>query len=418
MKLQIRFLIAVLLTNVCCIACRGDNDPKQLEGVPAEIRFEIGAAVGHDSILFGRVNGLCVDGTGSAHVADSPGEQVRIFSAAGELLRSLGGSGGAPFEFRSVGALGCTASGWTVAVDVVARAVKVFDHEGLLKTSWQLPSGQPLRGQRGLRVLEDDRVALGIPPSYGSDGSVQWPRPLYQVRAISGEVLDTVFGPQWIAESCGNRSTRQFQSGYREDIRAAWIPKVRWTLTSNGSLAIACSSDRKIHIVKEDGYRSTLKVPEMEVPKIPPEAIEAIQQVITVERQLLSGRTVPPFSISSDQPPIADLLAGADGDLWVIGAMDYIPVELPAERPQGMPEEYWVRSSRAPAFRFDREGQFLGMGILPGRLTYRPDYPPAIEPVFRGTTLWAVTLDTLDVQRVARFEFRQWNSSIAGQTPK
>jgi hypothetical protein len=46
---------------------------------------------------------------------------------------------------------------------------------------------------------------------------------------------------------------------------------------------------------------------------------------------------------------------------------------------------------------FEPDGRYLGMARTPDEFRTSP------APVFRGDTVWAVTRDSLDVQRVVRF---------------
>src|SRR5689334_21313768 len=53
-------------------------------------------------LLFGDVRGIRTDGEGRIYVADVLAMKVRVFSPAGEHLRSLGERGRKPGEFRDI----------------------------------------------------------------------------------------------------------------------------------------------------------------------------------------------------------------------------------------------------------------------------------------------------------------------------
>lgn len=56
---------------------------------------------------------------------------------------------------------------------------------------------------------------------------------------------------------------------------------------------------------------------------------------------------------------------------------------------------------------FEADGTFLGSVRAPDGLSVFP------EPVFRGDTLWALTRDELDVQRVVRYRV-EWEDGPEG----
>lgn len=159
------------------LAACGDSD----EGVPSEAQFvdsagvtivtspptdgvyatiapepvlSIGAIDGPAEVLFGRIASVAVDGAGNLVVADAQMGEIRIFDASGTHLRTIGGPGEGPGEFRGLAGAWPTAEGAVVAVDPRLDRITRFGPDGelLATATFQGPGEQPLI--RPIRLAE------------------------------------------------------------------------------------------------------------------------------------------------------------------------------------------------------------------------------------------------------------------------
>jgi len=70
---------------------------------------------------------------------------------------------------------------------------------------------------------------------------------------------------------------------------------------------------------------------------------------------------------------------------------------------RGAPEYRWEEDPVPGLDLFDAEGVWLGRVTLPDNWLADP-LPGRKDPLFRGDTIWAVTVDSLGVNYLSRFE--------------
>jgi len=130
---------------------------------PEEVRVDdVGVFVSSESELLGRPADLAVDGNGSLYVADVIASQVFVFSVDGELLRTIGGEGSGPREFKNPYAFALTADTLWVA-DVGNARMQALALRGDFTRTVRLPPGSNMGP---IAVADDGRfitTALGMP---------------------------------------------------------------------------------------------------------------------------------------------------------------------------------------------------------------------------------------------------------------
>lgn len=98
--------------------------------------LSIGAIDGPAEVLFGRIASVAVDGAGNLIVADGQMGEIRIFDPSGAHLRTIGGLGEGPGEFRALAGAWPAADGAIVAADGRLRRITRFGPDGdLLATA-------------------------------------------------------------------------------------------------------------------------------------------------------------------------------------------------------------------------------------------------------------------------------------------
>lgn len=109
--------------------------------------------------LFGDVRGIRTDGSGRIYVADVIAMKVRVFSPAGEHLRSLGGRGRKPGEFRDITCFDVGHDGSVLVLDGLNGRITRFSPAGTLVATAPLDT-QAIVWPRIARAVGADRELL------------------------------------------------------------------------------------------------------------------------------------------------------------------------------------------------------------------------------------------------------------------
>lgn len=123
------------LTAVSIVGCSsGRNIANERDGCPAPaglLRLHAADSVvlqETDSIFLGNPGAsFSVAPDGSMYIPDYSANRLVVFSASGELVRTLGRTGEGPAEFRMVGAFGLATDRTVIHIDAGARRLNVFD---------------------------------------------------------------------------------------------------------------------------------------------------------------------------------------------------------------------------------------------------------------------------------------------------
>ena len=106
MSITIRFPRTVRVTRLCIAAtvvvlaaCAGEHD----EGYPVHRVEDVTLIVSTESGLLGRPADIAVDDSGDLYVLDGLMGRILVLSPAGQLVRTIGGEGSGPGEFKRPG---------------------------------------------------------------------------------------------------------------------------------------------------------------------------------------------------------------------------------------------------------------------------------------------------------------------------
>jgi hypothetical protein len=368
------------------------------------IVMRIGRIDGPDEYAFRHVEALAVSAAGHVYVADLGGP-VREYDTAGVYVRTVARYGRGPGEVTGVGGMVATQDGRLLIRDDGNRRVSAFGADGALVTEWPLPAGRTAHGHEAI-VHAGTAAWIGINPSLPPDGSpLRFPRPAYVRLNPDGVVADTISIPARFTHGCPVLSSRDFRSGWFEDLRFQYVPKVKWALDGAGRLLVGCPATYEFEIVSPDGAVRRVSRPwEPLVASDEERAVFKAGQTVamnesgTFERWSWTGPDLP-----AQRPAYQRLIPAADGRVWVWPSQPTAPIDLPPERPPGAPR-VWYLERRTGAFDvFDPDGRWVGAVRLPPQFAYVP-WPETPDPYIRGDTVWGVTMDSLEVEYPTRFE--------------
>ncbi len=331
---------------------------------------------------FARVTGIAVDPAGRIFVADGEDQQIRVFSATGTALPSIGRKGSGPMEFKRLAAIAFGPDGklWTrdegnarLALLDVAKAPPTL--------SRVIPMKQFTGGSRWPITFE--REGQVIDESIWFDKTVDAFRPLRLRISNTGDVLrvDTLVVPP--GAFAGEHNATKVQKDAAGTVigmssrRYAQPHGPKWLRAygPNGMRADAVGSSYAVRIY--DGNGRLVRTIAREVPPVPLSARERKLADSTID----AIKVDVPFGVPSAKAPIIGILWTQAGELWVERAM-----------PDGAVREADV---------YDAKGQRIAVAEWPRAINL-------MDPlsVVRGPTAYAPTWNADDLPQVVRLRFR------------
>ena len=119
--------------------------------------LQIGVVDGEPAYQFYHITGALETSDGQIVVANSGTSELRLYSRDGRLLRTVGGSGDGPGEYRYLRSIFRLAGDSIVAVDAIARRVTLYSPDGSLVRTWPLVELGPFTAPPPVARLSDGR---------------------------------------------------------------------------------------------------------------------------------------------------------------------------------------------------------------------------------------------------------------------
>ena len=121
----------------------------------------IGVLEGPEELMFGAISEMAVDAEGGIYVFDRQVPALRYFDATGRYVRTLGGEGSGPGEYRDVClGLAVRSDGRVLMRDPRNARINVYDPDGSPADHWPVASG--LFTGQAMTVDTADHVYLKI----------------------------------------------------------------------------------------------------------------------------------------------------------------------------------------------------------------------------------------------------------------
>lgn len=379
--------------------------------------LSVGSVEAVPEYTFLNISSFAIGPDGSMYVADSRGP-LREYSSDGVFVREIARQGRGPGEVQLVRGIAVLPDGRVMARDIGNGRFNVYARSGEPLDHWPMPVGRVGSGRDALAVDRMGTVTIAWDPYVPRDGSsVRFPRPSYlRIDPVSGFVTDTIRIPRRFASRCPDRSTAHWSSGWYEDVRVHYVPKLKWTLTAEGELIVGCPSDYEFEVAAGDG--SVLRVKRMYSPV---SASRAEREAYVANWTFVMRRSPfggPGWSWIGPKPPsrrpaYVRILAGERGRIWVWPTQKANRLDIPEEfLGDGRPPVFWEDPDVGVFDVFTRQGVFMGSVRLPPGVHFNglPQWP---DPVFRGDTVWAERLDSLGVSYLTKYRI-VWNRAGSG----
>lgn len=137
--------MSVLATVAVAVVAQAALQAPERWTLSAEPIVEIGAVEGTGPDVFGNVRGVAQLAGGTVAVADGVNVEIRFFEETGEFIRTVGGRGDGPGEFRTIMSLGVCAPDEVWVYDPAHARLTRYDGRGSLLGTLDVRS---LVGQR------------------------------------------------------------------------------------------------------------------------------------------------------------------------------------------------------------------------------------------------------------------------------
>lgn len=345
------------------------NAPRE-EGGEGTIRLErevrIGAVDGAEPFVFGQVRDVAIGPDGLVYVLDGIAEEVRVFSADGQHVRTMGGPGDGPGELRGPFAIALDPEGRLWIAQERGRRYTVFDAAGSFVDSPQRPFRWPV-STGVLRFTRD-----GALHEHGWNGSAN---PGVRIRMTADSVVtirDSLALPAWTSAAW----TRPV--GERIGMQVPFTPRMVADVGPDGSVWTAMGDSYRL--VQRGPGGDTLRVVEMAVPPTPLSDAERAAADDSADVAAGRGFEVDRSQIPAAHPYFTDLVVASDGHLWLRRRVESGP---PGDD-GGHAEAYDV---------FAPDGRYAGRVPVAGM----DSWP---SPYITGTHIAGVSRDSLDVPYV------------------
>lgn len=355
---------------------------------PVEVQ-RYGRAAGELEYLFSHISSFAVGPAGEVYIHDD-GEGIREYAPDGDFVGYVARQGEGPGEVQYVIGMHVSATGTLAAYDLGNSRISVWE-DGRPVRVVRRPDGMPMYRGNTVVVEPDGALWVGVNPPHPSSGAIAHPRPVFVSIDPSGTQGDTLFTPSGSTSECPTLSDVQNRSGFWEDRREPFTPKVKWNRGPGGTFVVGCPRSFEFDVYRPDGAIVRVR------------RDHAAIAVSSEERSFWTGvgrmSDLPP-----ERPAYVSFLVPGDGRVWVWPTQPSVRTPLDPEVAERAGVSHsWVTGWTGAFDVFNREGEWLAVVQLPPGARYS-GFPTEPDVFVRGDTLWAVALDSMDVQYVVRYE--------------
>ncbi len=350
--------------------------------VGLDLDLEIGALDGPPEFAFGRISHLAVDADGAIYVYDALVPALRKYGPDGAYVRTFGGEGSGPGEYKRIAGLETHPNGMIAAWDVGNARINLYLPTGAAGPSIRVQS--TLQTSRPFAV--DTSGLFYIKVSYWDASGAPTSRHGFMRLTLDGTVVDTLPEPQ-DPPAPPYAIPITFSHGGLDNFPVA----KKWAVSPHGHMVVGVNDEYRFDILSPEG--STVRVyRERPAAGLTPE--ERAEWEVLIRR---ARRTLPPVRADTFLPPVPDekppyrgLYVASDGRIWVHLYVEAKKVGGGKPNPN-LPTVTWYEPAVFDVFEVD--GSYLGEVRFP--LRYWP-------MVMKADTVWGVRRGEFDEQYVFR----------------
>lgn len=322
------------------------NDPATVD---MEALWEVGGDTDDEDEFFGVISDIGIDGEGNVYLLDAQLSEIKVFTADGEYLRTIGREGEGPGEFRRPSRMFFTEDGDIGVLQTIPAKIVLLSPMGDPMGGHPLP--EPEGG--GFQMLtsgqaSEGQLVLAMARTKLAEDQSKWSRTDFLAR-IDSEGNE-------LARYSSKTTTINFADPVLNF--AEWDTfERRWTVAPDGKV-YACESypDYVITVYKPDGSVDRKITREYQHRPHTAEEKEFLTKMMEQLTQQIPNRRV---NVEDDAKDIETLHIRDDGSIWVLssnGSHDY---------PDGALGVFDV---------YNKEGQFARKVTLNGDGDAQDDY--------------------------------------------
>jgi hypothetical protein len=337
------------------------------EGWLIDEEVRVGTLDGTGPDMFGAITDFEIDRYGRFWLFEGQAQELRVFSATGQFVRTVGRQGEGPGEFNRVIGMDWGADGNLWIADPSNNRLSVVDTTGAFVASHPTIGGVVVQPWPG--GFDD----AGRFYTYGVDTAVEDDFALVMVRyGPDLQPIDSVAPPEYPGE-------RQYYELRNDDnwmmTGVPFTPSLEWRLGRDGTYWAGLTGEYRIFQLSWTG--DTLRSIRREYQPLPVTSTDLDEAKEGLEWFIDAGGKVDWSRIPATKPAFEEFVLDDAGYLWV--------QRVAAPELDGRLFDV-----------FDPEGRYLGEVRSPFRVQFYP------APIFRDGYLYAVTEDELEVPFVVR----------------
>lgn len=347
---------------------------------------------------FGSVGALTADSRGNTFVYDLASRELRRFDVRGRFTGTIGRVGGGPGEFRRVSAM-ATRNDVLVISDPWSGRLVTFGANAEAIEHYRGSNGAVPMQNAGVLLDRSGRIVRPIDVFGNRAAQADSSRAAFERLRMRDSSVDSIAIPGQVFTRCPEQPHPRFRSGFLADIREPYIQKPLWGTTPEGELVAGCPSEYRFDILRASG-----EIVRIVDPTWTPVIASREEIVNHMERWTRAKRESgldPDFSweganLTQQKPAFGYFLHDHVDRIWVWIPQPSVETTSSSGRPR------WSEPPGAIFDIFTLAGDYIGRVQLPRDVPFEPN-PRTVPPAIRGDTVWAVTRDSLGIERVARF---------------
>jgi hypothetical protein len=342
---------------------------------------------------FSRIGGVVVDSEGFVYVLEAQDLEIRVYDQQGIQVRTIGGPGEGPGEFRIAHLIGIRGDTLAVSDRRLAR-VSLFSRSGDLIQTLQMPL-PPVEPLPGLMLMTFPArfwgagfaaMVWGVMESQDAPSDSFWMPHLAFDR--SGKIMDTVRLERWafspgpsisvaghdVSVPTGPSARPLFVDGESSVFEITWAVAAD---NRSGTFTITRTGERADTVFHTTMQYEPIGFPESVVEGIVGNAVRSRGARVTVDSAILAAALREALELPPWQPPVSMGRVGVDGELWLRLHDD------------GTDDFKWIV--------LNADGSPRGSVKLTRRATIHWS---------RGNELWVAEPDSLDVPWLIKYQLR------------